>query len=81
MLFSAVPSATAEEGQTPAAVLAGTAAEWNKIHTVFSHPRWTARHAADDRPRRSDAPYGVFMPSTSSATRTLRKSWPALYNL
>jgi hypothetical protein len=61
MLFSAVTFAAAQESQTSPSPTVDTAkglSEWDKIYTVFSHPRCADCHVADDRPRWSGAHYG-----------------------
>ena len=61
IMFSAAPSATAEQSQTspsPAVDMAKGLSEWDKIYAVFSHPRCADCHVADDRPRWSGAHYG-----------------------
>ncbi|PBC19913.1 MULTISPECIES: hypothetical protein [unclassified Mesorhizobium] len=62
ILFSAAPSATAQESQTSPSPTVGMAkglSEWDKIYAVFSHPRCADCHVADDRPRWSGAHYGA----------------------
>jgi len=59
MVFVMATWVLAQEAQAPAAVdTAAGLPEWEKIHTVFSHPRCANCHVEDDHPRWSGAHYG-----------------------